>query len=140
MGKPLWDSVSNLGLIPRGIHTNRSLYLLSLLVNLAFHLSEVGKWVPENSGPNSLVMDDEGCSHQPPLVVWPTAKYLVGHTHISWVNGTLIQMCIPTCRTILNWPNFINRLCLHSKLFSQMYFLFHAHAIDDVMKPEYLKF
>ena len=26
----------------------------------------------------------------------------------------------------INWPNFINRLCLLPKLFSKMYFLFYA--------------
>ena len=39
-----------------------------------------------------------------------------------------------------NWPNFINRLCLLSKLFSEMYFLFYASAFDDVMKFENRKF
>ena len=38
----------------------------------------------------------------------------------------------------INWPNFINRLCLLPKLFSKMYSLFDAE--DDAMKFENLKF
>ena len=38
------------------------------------------------------------------------------------------------------WPNFINRLCLLSRLFSKLYFLRYAYAFDDVTKLEYLKF
>ena len=40
----------------------------------------------------------------------------------------------------INWPNFINRLCLISKLFSKFYFLFYTQALDDVIKSGYLKF
>ena len=39
----------------------------------------------------------------------------------------------------INWPNFITRLCLVPKLFSKMYFVFHAQTFDDIMKFEYLK-
>ena len=34
----------------------------------------------------------------------------------------------------LNWPNLINGLYLLLKLFSEMYFLFYAQALDDVME------
>ena len=40
----------------------------------------------------------------------------------------------------MKWPNLINRLCLLPKLFSEMYFLFHAQAFDDVMKLENAEF
>ena len=40
----------------------------------------------------------------------------------------------------INWPNFINRLFLFPKLFSEMYFLFYALAFDDVMKFENVEF
>ena len=40
----------------------------------------------------------------------------------------------------LNWLNFINRLYLLSKLFSEMYLLFCAEAFDDVMKFENVEF
>ena len=40
----------------------------------------------------------------------------------------------------MNWPNFINRLCLLPKLFSEMYFLLYAEAFDDVIKFENLEF
>ena len=40
----------------------------------------------------------------------------------------------------MTWPNFINRLCLLPKLFSEMYFLFYAQAFDDVMKFENVEF
>ena len=39
----------------------------------------------------------------------------------------------------INWPNFNNRLCLLSKLFSKMCFVFHALAFDDVMTFKYSK-
>ena len=40
----------------------------------------------------------------------------------------------------INWPNFINRLCLLPKFFRKMYFLFYAQAFDDVMNFENQKF
>ena len=40
----------------------------------------------------------------------------------------------------INWPNFINRLCLLTKLFIEMYFLFYAKAFDDVMKFQNVEF
>ena len=40
----------------------------------------------------------------------------------------------------INWSNFINRLYLGPKLFSEMYFLFYAWAFDDVMKFENVEF
>ena len=40
----------------------------------------------------------------------------------------------------INWPNFINRLCWHPKLFSKTYFLVCAEPFDDFMKFENLKF
>ena len=40
----------------------------------------------------------------------------------------------------INWPNFINRLCLLSRLFSEMHFLFYAQAFDDFMKFENVEF
>ena len=39
----------------------------------------------------------------------------------------------------MNLPNFITRLCLLSKLFSKMCFVFNAKAFDDVMTLKYLK-
>ena len=36
----------------------------------------------------------------------------------------------------INWPNFMSRLCLVPKLFSEMYFLFHAYTFENVMKFE----
>ena len=39
----------------------------------------------------------------------------------------------------MNWPNFINKLCLLLKLFSKMCLVFHAWAFDDAMTFEYLK-
>ena len=40
----------------------------------------------------------------------------------------------------INWQNFINRLYLLLKLFSEIYFLFYASAFDDVMKFENAEF
>ena len=37
-------------------------------------------------------------------------------------------------------PNFINRPCLLPKSFSEMYFLFYASELDDVMKFENAEF
>ena len=39
----------------------------------------------------------------------------------------------------MNWPNFIARLCLLSKIFSKMCLVFCAWAFDDVITFEYLK-
>ena len=39
----------------------------------------------------------------------------------------------------INWPNFINRLCLILRLFSKMYFLIYPQSFDDIIKFEYLK-
>ena len=39
----------------------------------------------------------------------------------------------------INWPNFITRLCLLPKSFSEICFVFHAWEYDDVMTFEYLK-
>ena len=39
----------------------------------------------------------------------------------------------------VNWTNFNNRLCLLSKLFSKMCFVFHAWVLDDVVTFQYLK-
>ena len=39
----------------------------------------------------------------------------------------------------INWPNFITRLCLLPKLFSEICFVFHAWEFDDVMTFGYLK-
>ena len=43
------------------------------------------------------------------------------------------------CNTT-KWPNFINRLYLLPKSFSEMYFLFYALVFDDVMNFENVEF
>ena len=40
----------------------------------------------------------------------------------------------------INWPSFIDRMCLLLKLVSIMYFLLYAYVFDDVMKFENQKF
>ena len=40
----------------------------------------------------------------------------------------------------MNRPNFITRVCLLPGLLSKMYFLYHAHAFDDIMKVKIPKF
>ena len=40
----------------------------------------------------------------------------------------------------INWPNFIDRLCLLPKFLSKMYFLFYTQTFDEATKFENLKY
>ena len=75
VGKSLCYHASNLGSIPHGSHTTRS-PSSRCQANSIFHPSEVGKWVPVNTGAKLWVINDEGYSHRPQLAVRPMAKYL----------------------------------------------------------------
>ena len=49
----------------------------------------------------------------------------------------LIKLFLLQC--YINWPGFITRLCLLSKLFGKIDLMFGAYIFDDVMASDYLK-
>ena len=65
--------------------------------NPAFHLSEVGKWVPVNTDANSWVIDDEDCSsdrrwlYDRRLSTYDPGS--VGGSRVDLFSGTSIQVC-----------------------------------------------
>ena len=101
VGKPLCYHARDPGSIPLGGHTNRPSYLLALLGQLsppALHPSEVGKWVPDNTGANSgsstmrVAPIDHHRWYDRRLRTYDPGS--VGRTHVNWVDGTSVQVCI----------------------------------------------
>ena len=66
--------------------------------NSAFHPSEVGKWVPDNTGANSgsstmrVAPIDHHRWYDRRLRTYDPGS--VGRTHVNWVDGTSVQVCI----------------------------------------------
>ena len=57
----------------------------------------------------------------------------------TWFLFTEYSLKIKKGLELVSRSNFITRLCLFSKLFNEICFVFHAWAFDNVMTFEYLK-
>ena len=100
VGKPLCYHASNSGSIQRGGYTNRFPYILVLLdqLSLPSFCSEVSKWVPDNTAANSgsstmkIAPIDHHWWYDQQLHTYNSGS--VGRTHVNWVDGTSVQVCV----------------------------------------------
>ena len=68
-------------------------------------------------------------------ILWKLKRAWISRPYFS--QNFLIMIFL--LQSYINWPYFITKLCLLSKLSSKIRFMFHAQAFDDVMTYKYLK-